>query len=86
MDRLYCRRASPLVGANGSLEGNQPDNPINKLTGVHAPRGLVILDLIDRLGTSDSRFRARASSEADDIAAHVGQHSRNLQTDRVVPN
>lgn len=34
----------------GLLEGNQPDNPINKLAGIHAPHvPIVVLDLIDHL-------------------------------------
>lgn len=34
----------------GLLEGNQPDNPINKLAGIHAPHlPIVVLDLIDYL-------------------------------------
>lgn len=49
MDRLYTA-VPPAAGWGSLLEGNQADNPINKLAGIHAlciPI-LVVLDLIDR--------------------------------------
>jgi len=47
---LYAPSSPTAAGQGGLLQGNQADNPINKLTGIHAPCVpiSVVLDLIDR--------------------------------------
>lgn len=49
VDWLYRRRAPTSPIGEGLLEGNQADNPINKLVRIYTHIALVVLDLIDRL-------------------------------------